>query len=1248
MSYSVNGKIYTDHALMDEIVYNCKLIMKGILLKNQTAADNNETASSILLAQDLKNIVENNYVFTQFPFTHADFIEYGYTSTEASQFIDNPSLVPEEYRADILEIGKRNFINNYVEKNNYYRNLNGLPNYTTDSDEEIERAERIYTYVPNGTVQTAKFAVNQYGYVYIGYKNPQIMANPDLTTELPLAAPIHTWNNYELSILKHLGIFDEILEIYGKQSLFKYLNYMGDDPLDYYEARKAGKWDILRIPSCESLVQDEFKRFFNIERYEYLKKADQLALSYGSDYYDEMIMIEILCQTFADMIVDVPEWYIRRDIFDLRSVQYFLEANDIAFYKQIPLRYQIRIVKNMNKLIRYKSTNQNIKDILEIFSLQGTTVYKYYLIKKFLYNVNGRISDEDIEDESYDFGYDDEDEWSTDLLNLDFFTEENNKFYPEYKDLAVFDFAVWSEVPVDLDDYDFGYEINDSTIPSYDTEVEELDFYNDTVDSFDRTVNLTVYDFGNMDGSSAESVEREEERDNYKESQKTIVDEDGNVYELVFARCPVDENYDNYIRDPFNQYSYEYITEQDKYWDGEDVHNYVKNQHMMLDVNVDATKYMSLDYNISMEEYMYQMEYFLGMIFNSRIDTSNIKIPLPIVNANISYAITDIFMLMYILSYAYNGRTCNIKIPTVSNIEEKPEYSSYKLVDGGFPWSGGEVDPDWKLEDMDFGCEETDVIIWSGDEEDNLDFGFNVVINYRGYYRDYDFSKGYEEEYDFIIDDFGCEETDKFYFPASIGGLLDFGYHCDTGSNVDEFTYDYRIEINNDPEPESDDYGYDDSDTYEYDEEDPILDFGDDDVDEYQAWRREDYDYSIMNADSYSNGNLLLAPSMYISAYNKAYKPKSKKNLMLKPLMASKNAIKQFAKYVTANEEEVEGVILGSTNKWVFGDLYDFLDEDPDYIEPRNNKTYTDPSYDFKFEDRGDVYARYQLRRYDFQPEEETDVWETIDPGVYAEADVCDAGDVSDGHPQDKYRKRIDGGDKEFSVVTIDNFYNWLKTKHPDLWVDKTCKIYGYNFKADLEEIKSNMEIMHSKFGFHDCFGAELNLSKNIITFPKLLTDEGTPISFIKPLNGVIQTYEEMYNIYEINTVCYKVLSKLISNAATRDEQVIYQYLFDTLFITPFDYTLYLDKSGTPYNTYDEVLRDRNFSLYTFYLSIMEENDLEIRKDNIRQILNSIVDTLEYYIKGNNLQYIYSYLPIFDFHSLMKYMMLLLNFFKSL
>ena len=43
MAYISNGKVFTDHALMDEVVYHVKIILKDIVLKNESKANDAET-----------------------------------------------------------------------------------------------------------------------------------------------------------------------------------------------------------------------------------------------------------------------------------------------------------------------------------------------------------------------------------------------------------------------------------------------------------------------------------------------------------------------------------------------------------------------------------------------------------------------------------------------------------------------------------------------------------------------------------------------------------------------------------------------------------------------------------------------------------------------------------------------------------------------------------------------------------------------------------------------------------------------------------------------------------------------------------------------------------------------------------------------------------------------------------------------------------------------------------------------------
>ena len=38
MAYTINGKVYTEHPLMDEMIYNLNIIMKNIEVKNEEMA----------------------------------------------------------------------------------------------------------------------------------------------------------------------------------------------------------------------------------------------------------------------------------------------------------------------------------------------------------------------------------------------------------------------------------------------------------------------------------------------------------------------------------------------------------------------------------------------------------------------------------------------------------------------------------------------------------------------------------------------------------------------------------------------------------------------------------------------------------------------------------------------------------------------------------------------------------------------------------------------------------------------------------------------------------------------------------------------------------------------------------------------------------------------------------------------------------------------------------------------------------
>lgn len=516
MAYNVNGKIFTDNSLMDEIVHNCKLILQGIVVKNDVLANNSETENSLTFAEVYEIQREDGTVpFSVFPFTREILEAYGaFTESEITAYLRDSNNIPEEYRDGLTAFANQWFRENYEEENDYYRMLNGLPPYNSGEDYYIYLDD---TYIPS-----------------------KYNKNVDYTI------PLHLQPLDIINLLYNTGGMDRLKTEYPT-SKYSYIGYLGPRKIDLYIARKANKWDILYMPNVYYLVEDKFTEFYRINRDIYLNQSYQEVYADTSEYYDQLMIVTLLAQTFADMVTDVPEWYIRRDIFDIRSVKYFLESYGVTFFKEIPLKYQIAIVKNINKLIKFKSSTMNMEDIAKIFVNDNIRILKYWLYKRRLI--------------------------------------EDGKF---------------------------------------------------------------------TEGDSEEDL-----------------------YKLEFISSAIDESYDAYIKDYNYRTPYDDITYQDKYWDGQDTHSYIRNKILSEDFTIQGTKYMSIEYKVSMSEYNFQVEYFLGLLLDSKVNTDDILISVPSIDENCQFPISDLFILTILLSDSYyresfEDRTFDIRRPSDTSTGSKP------------------------------------------------------------------------------------------------------------------------------------------------------------------------------------------------------------------------------------------------------------------------------------------------------------------------------------------------------------------------------------------------------------------------------------------------------------------------------------------------------------------------------------------------------------------------------------------------
>lgn len=395
-------KQVTDNPLLDQIIYELQcMIYEGIVFKNEEEANNYENIDTIKLSDRYSDIVEGKSRFDLFEYDMELLNQVPYlTQKQKLQMAKNNKLIPESAKELLHKLAKERFLNEYEETNNYYRRLNGLPDIGVEGIHLTK--EQCYM------IEVDNFDFGKY---------------------------IHEMSSEEINILNIFGILDQIKEQYPDQI---YLNFLGDKKINPYIARKLPNFSVLYLPSSESTeVHNKFLECLERNRVFFMKTIYSNAYKYGSKYYDNFIIIMIIIQSFADMITLSPEYIIRREVFDLRTIQYIFESQGCEFYPEIPLKYQKRLVSNLNRLIKYKSCDKNLVDIVSLFGFNDIQLFKYYILRIPIMNEDGTYRHDTIEDPrtgkdipDYDNNY----ELKFLRVPIDEIADENIRNFMNYKD----------------------------------------------------------------------------------------------------------------------------------------------------------------------------------------------------------------------------------------------------------------------------------------------------------------------------------------------------------------------------------------------------------------------------------------------------------------------------------------------------------------------------------------------------------------------------------------------------------------------------------------------------------------------------------------------------------------------------------------------------------------------------------------------------------------------------------------------
>ena len=360
MTYKIT-KIITENPFLDEIMYQIKTMSTYCIIKNQQKADEAETLEASQHYTLYKIACEDHLNFdllpNQLPYeVLTEALGDIFSTIHINRyFVNDKHQIPGPNRPRVMESMKNYLIRTYKDYNDYYRELTGNRPLSDTTDILLSDYD-----VPEELTNDG-----EYKYLH----------------ELP---------EDSLFSLVQNGTIDRIIADYPDET---WITYIGKG-ITAYNAREAENFDLLYIPTTDAMnddIKEQFIEKYNLNKEYMLTQIYSEAYKYDSDYYDNVMAVIITIMTMTDMMATVQDHIVRRDLYDARCIQFIFEQHGVPYYNEIPIKYQINMLKNLNMLLKFKSTGKCMVDICSLFGFDSAKVYQYYLLRSRKVNSEGEF-----------------------------------------------------------------------------------------------------------------------------------------------------------------------------------------------------------------------------------------------------------------------------------------------------------------------------------------------------------------------------------------------------------------------------------------------------------------------------------------------------------------------------------------------------------------------------------------------------------------------------------------------------------------------------------------------------------------------------------------------------------------------------------------------------------------------------------------------------------------------------------------
>ena len=499
---------------------------------------------------------------------------------------------------------------NHIETNNYYRSLIGLP--PMDKNGNVYKDTLIHTY----DASSGSFV--EFGDRYISQVPTSIYPEQHWRKEL------YEFDSYDISVLNEYGIIEDYIsgcKTTLSNPRYRYIRYLGDEKLNLYECRKAMNFDLIGMPPVDDPdIKKKFVDAYTINQDYIVRSVYSDAYNFQSDYYNKFIIIFILVNTIMDLVAGIPDYIINRDVFDARCIKYLFESFGIPYYSEIPIKYQQAMLKNLNVLIKYKSSTKNMVDICNLFGFSDAKVFGYYLMKS--HNVNPVTGDFIFKTAQ-----------QTDYPLEEVYVLDNSG---ETSDITGKHFT-------NLVNYsNKSYYLKTISIKKDDGSIVSKNIVNTDRDG------LFIYNAALQEMIPIKTAE-------YFNNLQA----DTSPASLKFIKVPLDRPFIDYKNDDNYAVQYDDVT-QEITWDGGLDHDYLKNKILDYEFNAVKSKYISIETVTDLTEMAFQMSYFYSMLFDNLYSEDLINLNVPSIKENHKFRFTDIICFLFAMTYYYAGLEDNI------------------------------------------------------------------------------------------------------------------------------------------------------------------------------------------------------------------------------------------------------------------------------------------------------------------------------------------------------------------------------------------------------------------------------------------------------------------------------------------------------------------------------------------------------------------------------------------------------------